>query len=319
MINEISKTPSKIIRMKRNIRLYEILISSSLKRNVSNLAVTIIKYMFLFGLSFVFLFPFIYLLTTSVKYPSDLMDITKKWLVLNPAWGNYRKAMETMDYFNVLGKTVLIVGICTVAQIFSCSFVAYGFARFKFKGRNLLFFTVILSIIVFPQVTLIPVYLQFVNYGFIDTLLPFMIPCLFGLGLKGGLFVFIYRQYFIVLPEELEEAARIDGCGPIKTFYTVILPVSGSVVLVTGILSVVWRWNDLTEPVYFLRFPEHFFISSAVRNMDRLKDTYYSFTGMMTNPLAMAGTVMELIPVVIFFLIFQRKFMQGVEHTGIKG
>lgn len=304
-------------KLKRNVNYKALHTKATVKKITGSFLMKVAMYSLLIGMTFVFLFPFLYMFTTSIKQPIDLMDMTTKWLVRNPNWTNYEEAIDLMYYWRALRSSIGVSLVSAIGQVLSCSFIAYGIARFKFPGKNVIFFMVIFSLIIPPQVLVIPLYIQYSNLGMMDTYLPIILPCFVGMGLRGGLFIFIFVQFYKGLPLELEEAARIDGCGVLRTYWNIILPVSKSSILVTSILSIVWHWNDYFEPSVFLMTPEKSLLSLAIKQIMSIKQIYIAASGALVNPMGMAGALLSVLPLVIMYLVLQKQFMAGVERSGL--
>lgn len=288
------------------------------KKQISQTILKILVYILLIEFMFVFIFPFLYMFTNSLKSPLHLADMSSKWLVRNPQWDNYREAMDKMFYWRGLKNNLIVVISAALGQILSCSFIAYGLARFKFPGRNLIFGLIIFSLIIPPQVLVIPLYIQYSNLGMLDTFWPIILPTFFGMGLKGGLFIFIFRQFFKSLPRELEEAARIDGCSTFRTYANIVLPLAKSSILVTAILSVVWHWNDSFQPSIYLMVPERSLLSMSLNLlMTNVKNVFQTAGGTIVSPLGMAGAILIILSLFIMYIFLQRKFTQGIERTGL--
>lgn len=284
-------------------------------------------YLFLIGIAYIFLFPFLYMLVTSFKDATDLFDFSVTWLPRKLEWRNYAIAWELMEYPRYLLNSVLLTALGTVGQLFSCAFVAYGFARYTFKGRRFWFVVLLLSIVVPTQTIIVPSYIIFSNLGWLKSYLPMIVPSFLGLGLHGGLFIYIYRQFFMGLPRELENAAKIDGCSYMGTYWRIVLPISRSSMLVVGILAMVWRWNDYYEPSIYATARELALLPQKTYQMIEyvsnppLEQLSQYITSAEGNPLntavLMAGMMMCLLPILVLFLFLQRGFMEGIERTGL--
>lgn len=290
-------------------------------------------------MAFVFLYPFAHMITTSIKSYSDLLNVTIKWLPKNPTLMNYVTAVKVMRLEHTLVNSLMVVTLSTIAHVFVCSFVAYGFSRYDFPLKGILFGIVILSILVPTQVIIIPLYINYANLGFtigsfefemLGTYWPIIFPCFLGYGLKGGLFIFLYRQYFLGIPKALEEAATIDGCGPFKTFFRIAFPSAGSTTIVCIVLSMVWHWNDYYEPGIFLDDYNSQLLPQIVASLKALvtdmQRNLMDGTGgsniddvMFHDGTVMAGTFFSMLPPMVGYLILQRKFMEGIEHSGLTG
>ncbi len=215
-------------------------------------------YLLLLSLSFVFVYPLLYMISESLMRPQDVADATVQWIPKVFTLENYSIAFESINYWNGLMNSVWISFGSAVLQIMSCSFIGYGFARYRFPGRGLWLALLVFTFLVPPQTIVVPLYIFFSDLGWINTLYPFVFPSLFGFGLKGALFVLIFIQFYRSLPRVLEEAARIDGAGPYRTYWMIMFPLAKPAMLVVFLFSVVWNWNDVFQPNMYLLVPEFF-------------------------------------------------------------
>lgn len=285
----------------------------------------IFLYVLLINISFVFIYPFFYMIMTSLKSPQDISDITVGWVLNSLHVNNYVLAESTLEYPGALLRTVILVVLCTLGHIVSCSFVGYGFARFEFKGKGAFFLLLLLSIIIPTQTIIIPLYILYSAGGMIGTYLPMILPTWFGFGLSGGLFIFIFRQFYLSLPKSLEEAASIDGCGPISAFFRIAFPSSTSSVMVCLVLSLVWHWNDYFEPNIYITERADYLLPMLLPGLYSIMNgagndgTGDALNTVFTEGVAMAATALVVIPVLIMYVFLQKKFVQGVERSGITG
>lgn len=285
-------------------------------------------YILLLDLCVVFLYPFLYMLITSVKSPTDINDPSITWIINRFYFHNYKIAYQNLNYIPSLLRTVIYCLVSTVGHVFVCSFVGYGFARYNFKGKKLFFLQLLLSMVVPIQTIIVPQYLLFSALGMPNGFGPLVIPTFFGFGLRGALFIFLFRQYYLSLPASLEEAAAVDGCTPLMTFFRIAFPASTSSIVVSTVLSVVWHWNDYYEPGIYLT-------DSSQKLLPMLLPSIYSAMGsdgnaadalieggnvdLYTAGVAMAATFLVVLPVIIFYFVFQKQFKQGIETSGITG
>lgn len=232
--------------------------------------------------------------------------LQRAW-VWAPAWDNFKEVWRLIDYPRLLFNTIMIAFFSTAGTLISCTLVAYGFSRFRFPGRDLLFTLMISTIFLPAAVTLIPTYTVFVKLNWVGTWLPLIVPTFFA----NAYDVFLLRQYFLTIPREMDEAAMIDGAGPFRTLLAVILPQSWPVIISVAIFHIVYAWNDFFGPLIYLSTrPE---LQPIAVGLQRFNGIHY------TNPaLIQAATLMTMIiPLVIFFFT-QRFFMQGVVITGVE-
>lgn len=286
-------------------------------------------YFLLATLSFVFLYPFIKMITQSLMTDDDLINITVKWLPSEVTWSNYDVAFRKLQFKTYVWNSVKVALVATLGHVFSCAMTGYAFARYQFRGKGVLFAFVILSMIVPVQTVIIPQYMQYSNWGWINSpyYLPILVPTFFGFGLSGGFFIFLFRQFFLGLPYEMEEAARVDGCGPIRTYLRIMLPMSQSSLLVCSVLSLVWHWNDYFEPgvyitdVWLKMLPNR--LPSLYAELNKEQHTMIQVNdieGIMFNEaMLMAATFLCIVPILVLYLILQRRFMEGVERSGLTG
>lgn len=296
------------------------------------LIVKIAMYLLLLGLAFVFIYPFLYMVVTSLKSDADLNSLSVQWIPTELKFENYFVAIDILKAGRYLKNSLFVTVLASIGHIISCSFIGYGFARFNFPFKKFLFACVILAFIVPVQTLIIPMYLTYSNLGWLDSYLPLIVPTFFGFGLKGALYVFLFRQFYLTLPRDLENAARIDGCGFLMTYWKIVFPLAQSTLMVALVLSVVWHWNDFYEPAIFVSKASLGFLpprlNSIVKAVNALPEQMMELLASLglqdgedtlNNAVVMSGAALISAPVLIFFAFAQRKFMQGIERTGITG
>jgi multiple sugar transport system permease protein len=291
------------------------------------------------GVGYVLIYPVIYMVTTAIKTPADMLDTTTIWIAKEPTLQNFADAFGFMDYPRAVISTLIIAVGATVLNLFVCSAIGYAFARLKFKERNLIFALVILTLIIPPQVLSLPQYISYSRFdilgifqavlggtlNFHGSYAPFLLPALFGLGLKSGLFIFIFRQFYRGMPVELEEAGYIDGCGTIRTYFSIMMPNAVPSFVTVALLSFVWRWNDVFEPSMYLANAPAGSIASPTLAMKLVNITGIITKGsQMTDlsyviPTKYAGVTLAIIPLIVIYLIGQRYFVESIERSGIVG
>ncbi len=326
-INVQGKTLNKKKVTKReSISIY--MQNTSGKKLAKKIIIGIGLYLVLFDLAFVFIYPFLTMILDAFKSDADLLNSTVKWIPTELTWVNFKLAFKELNYVDYLVNSLIIVTIATIGHALVCSFVGYGFARYNFRGKGALFAGVILSMLVPAQVLVFPLYQMYSQLGALDTYLPLLVPCFFGFGLRGGFYVFLFRQFFMGLPHEMEEAARIDGCGPLRTYLKIMLPMSRSSLLVCAVLSVVWHWNDSFEPAIYLNSsPQLQLLTAKIPDMyEKLaKFSEEAVEGMNAADLVinqgtvMAATFLVILPLLVIYMFVQKQFMEGVERSGLTG
>ncbi len=297
-------------------------------RRTRTFIVRLAFYFLLSALSFIFLYPFITMIVKSLMTDDDLVNITVKWIPSEMTWSNYDIAFRRMQFKRYVWNNVLVCAVSTVGHVFSCALTGYAFARYKFRLKNALFVIVILMMIVPVQVIIFPLYKQYSDWKWLNTFAPLLVPTFFGFGLNGGFFIFLFRQFFMGMPYEMEEAARVDGCGPIRTYARIMLPMAQAPMLVCCVLSLVWHWNDYFEPgIYINTKPDMRMLPSILPSLYELLNQenhtmiqVNDLEGIVFNEaMLMAATFLCIIPIMIAYLILQRRFMEGVERSGLTG
>lgn len=299
----------------------------------------ITRMVLLLCMSFVVLYPILYMISVSLRESADLYDPTVIWIPRNWTLENFTAVIEAMDFWPTLINTLRLSLLSTFFNISVCAVAGYGFARFKFRFRNLAFACVLVTIIIPPQNVSIPMYMQYVNFDFLgigsliglftgetpgvsllDSELTIYIPAMLGQGLRAGLFIYIFRQFFRGMPRELEDAAYIDGCGIFKTFWRIMLPNAGSSLLTCSLLSFVWYWNDYYTMSMYFNEPKTLSVALAM-----LKDVLRGQgLDMYTNPYVIvtqmqAACLLTILPLLIIYIFLQRHFTESIERTGLVG
>src|SRR3954447_4020393 len=241
-----------------------------------------------------------------ITWQGSWRTLDRAW-ALSPAFSNFGDVWELIDFPRLLSNTIAIAVIGMVGTIVSCVLVAYGFARFRFPGRTLLFTLLVATIFLPAAVTIIPTYTMFSKLGWVGTWLPLPVPTFFA----NAYDVFLLRQYMLTIPREMDEAASIDGAGPFRTLISVILPQAWPVVIAVAIFHLVYSWNDFFGPLIYLSTkPE---LQPLAVGLQRFSGIHYR------NPAyVQAGTLMTMLIPVVLFLIFQRVFIRGVVITGVE-
>ena len=285
----------------------------------------------LIGLGFVIMYPLIYMVSCAFRERGDMSDPTVMWIPRHLTLDIIRETVQAMDFWNTL-KTTLVLNIgCSVVQVFSCALTGYGFARFSFKGKKLLFVIVIMMILVPTQVISLPLYSQFRYFGIkglfsinlIDSKLTMYLPAITGNGIRSGLMILIFRQFFRGMPKELEDAAYIDGCGPFMTFIRVMIPNAASSFLTVFLFSVVWYWNDYYVSTTF--FTNTRTVALMLTNLDsELKLRLFNNISANINPREAivwkeAGCLICIAPLLLMYVLLQKHFTEGIERSGIVG
>lgn len=310
--------------------------SKLISKKTGNIALkivtSIVRWIFLLSISYILLYPLLYIISLTVKAPADFYDPTVIWVPKNFSINNIIKAWECLDYPKSFLNTILVQIISALIEVMSCAITAYGLARFEFKEKKILMFLLIVMILVPTEMIIIPQMASmkaldvFGIFGLVEKLVgftfrpnllnspfAFYVPSLFAVGIKAGLFTYMYVQFFKGLPKELEEAASIDGAGPLKTFLTIVIPSSGVIFLTVTIFSIIWHWNDTIVATMFLTkdYP--------------LSIRLYNFTGAgdLYNPanlgVLLAACLLFILPPLIMYCVLQKQFIKSIDRVGIVG
>ncbi len=286
----------------------------------------IVIYALLICIGFVYLYPMLYMISTSFMSRDDLLDTSVKWIPSAFYVQNYIDAGKSMDFLMSFLKGIVIAGVPTLCNIVICMLVGYGFARYDFKGKKIMMGLLIFSYILPSQVTMIPTYVLYNNMKILGTILTFVIPALFGNGLNAPIFILIFYQFFRQIPKVLTEAAAIDGAGHFKTFFRIAVPSAIPAIVTVVLFSFVWYWNEsyLTE-LYVQGLASKSIWTNLVvqlKNFDMSFSTRASVGDTATSlneSVRMAATTISILPLLVMYLILQKQFVESIDRAGITG
>ena len=289
------------------------------------------------GLAFVILYPFLYMVSMSFRPLDQMADPSVVWIPKSLTLDNLKRAIGYMDFRTTAVNTAIITVCATALQMISASLAGYGMSRFRFKGRGLLFALLIATIIMPPQNIIIPMYRQYQNFDFfwigrllaplnggesltvslIDTPWSMILPSIFASGIRSGLVIYIFMQFFKGMPKELEDAAYVDGCGSLRTFAKIIMPNMTPALVTVFIFLLVWYWTDY---FYSSMLNPQTSLSAALNGIG----TQIAYDTKTSNPLEIqavtqSGCLLFILPLLIVYLFLQRLFVQSVERSGITG
>ncbi|MEV8376123.1 carbohydrate ABC transporter permease [Kribbella sp. NPDC056861] len=249
--------------------------------------------------------PFVWQVITSLKSLSSATSVPPS-LLPEGRWENYSKVFDVLPFGHQFLNTVLMAGLRTIGQVLFCSMAAYAFARLRFPGRNVLFGVLLSVLMVPPQLFIIPQYQIMSDLGWLNSLQALVVP-----GLFSAFGVFLLRQFFLGLPKELEEAAAIDGAGPVRIYWSIVLPLARPGLVALSLLVLLWSWNDLFWPLVVNTDPDKMTLSAGLASLQGQFQTDY--------PVLMAGSLLASLPIIAIFVVLQRQFIQGIATSGIKG
>ena len=283
----------------------------------------VIVYALLISIGFVYLYPIFYMVSHSFKSLKDLLDPTVLWLPKSLHFDNYIRAWNVLDFPKAFGASMLNSVLPALSQTVSCALVGYGFARFKFPGKSIMLAFILLTFIIPVQVVMIPLFLLFKQFGMLESPLPFIVPALFAGGIKSALFILIYLQFFKTVPKALEESAQIDGAGPFKTFFRIIIPISVPAIVVVFLFSLVWHWNETYMTSLYLGESMRT-LPLMLQSFDLAYSQEYSSSAAtemvnINESIKLAGTMLIILPLLILYLFAQRWFVEVVDKTGLTG
>lgn len=316
----------------------------NMSRKIGTFAFNLFFVLLLIGLIYIFIFPLLTIVITAISAPESSADPTVLWVPKKVSLTGIKTAMELMNFWPSLLLTVEISVLGTLASCISCSLAGYGIARFKFPGKNIIFAFAVLTIVVPPIFLTNPSFVSFRYFdplnifsltealtgyssvNLLDTVWTFVLPALFGVGLRGGLFIFIFRQSFLGMPKDLEEAAKIDGCNAFMTYIRIIVPLAVPTFVTVILFSFIWHWNDFYySSAYFMNAtrPLTVELSAIAETMysEGMTGSIMGTSGTVTTyrTYVMAGCLLTVVVPLVIYLFLQRYFIESVERTGIVG
>jgi multiple sugar transport system permease protein len=268
----------------------------------------IIMHVVLMSIGVFMLVPFVWLVSTSLKAPGREFVFPPQWIPNPVTWSNYPKALSSQPFDLFLKNTLVVAVTATSGAVLTASMVAYGFARLRFPGRDLLFVALLSTMMLPGVVVIIPKFILFGYAKWIDTLYPLTVPWWFG---GHPFYIFLYRQFFLTLPIELEESARIDGASSFRIWWQIILPLSGPVVTSVSLFCFMARWNEFLGPLIYINSVHRRTLALGLQVFQGL---YSSEPNLM-----MAASTTMIVPILVVFFLAQRYFVSGIAMTGLTG
>jgi len=293
---------------------------------------SIVVYVLLITIAFIYLYPVLYMFSRSLMTKNDLLDASAKWIPSQITGQNYSDAIATLDYWNSLWKNIQLALIPTLCQVFVCSLVGYGFARYNFPGKMLWMGVLILSFLLPTQTTATPNYLVFQNLKMIDgTLKPFILTSILGQGFKSVLCILIFYNFHRQVPQSLIEAAEIDGAGHIGAYFKIAIPLSTAAIICVTLFSFVWYWNETYLIRTYLGYgaTRADGLTTLMIELQKFEDSYnvtfdarassVTSTNKLNDAIKMAGTMLSVAPLMIMYFFLQKQFVESVDRAGITG
>lgn len=264
------------------------------------------------ALSAIFVYPLAWTFGSSLKTPDEMFIYPPTLFPASPQLGNYVQVMETVPFGQWFLNTVVVVVAATTGTVISAAMVSYSFARFRYRGREVLFLITLTTMMLPSQVTLVPQFIIFYKLGWIDTIKPLWVPHWFG---GGAFFIFLMRQFFLSLPRDLDEAAIIDGANRLHVFFRILLPLTKPALATMTVISFMNNWSDFLGPLIYLNTPRKFTLAVGLQYFKSVEGQSYE----PTEHLLMTACVLTVLPALLVFFAAQRYFVQGIVMTGIKG
>lgn len=257
--------------------------------------------------SAIFLLPLVWMVSTALKPQNEVFTFPPQWIPSRFVWSNFTDGWSVLPFNIYLKNTLIIVTNNVVGNLVSCSLAAFAFARLRSRFRSILFALLLSTMMIPQQVTLIPTFILYKSLGWVNTLLPLTVPGWFG----WPFFIFLLRQFFMTLPHDLDDAARIDGCSTFRIYWNIILPLARPALATVAIFSFMANWNDFLAPLIYLNSPSKFTLALGLLTFQG--QYYTNFSEMM------AVALLVLLPLLVVFFVAQNLFVRGIALTGLKG
>lgn len=267
----------------------------------------VVLYLFLVLGALFFLTPFAWMVSTSLKADHQVFVIPPAWIPKPAMWSNYLRLMTEVPFLRYLANTVLVTVLSVIFFLASSAVVAYGFAKLKWPGRDTLFYALLATMVLPPQVTLIPQFVMFQKLGWVGTFLPLVVPPLFG----SAFAVFLLRQFYTAIPNEVSDSARIDGANEWQLFTRIILPLSRPALATAGLFIFIWTWTDFLNPLIYLTDDRNYTLAVGLQQLSSTRSAEW--------PLLMGGSLLMSLPIILLFFFAQKTFIEGVATSGVKG
>lgn len=293
-------------------------------------------YTMLVSLGFVYLYPVLHMLVTSLKSLPDLLDTSVKWVPTALTLNNFKEAFDVMNFKDAIGDTLAIGLLPALAQTLVCAVTGYGFARFSFPGRGIILALVLITFIIPPYVLMVPTYTMYSDYKILGTLSTLLLPAATGQGLKSAIFILIFMQFFRQTPVSLDEAARVDGAGEFKIFLRVAMPLAVPAFVVAFLFSFVWYWNETYFTSLYLggsSMGNTNTMTTLLLELSKFEQSYKGYLqsssgswgsafmgeSVANEAIKMAATLITILPMLVIYFILQKQFVESIDRTGITG
>ncbi len=260
----------------------------------------------LWAVALLFLIPLLWMISSSLKSNYQIFEIPPRWIPNPPRWENYREALTVLPFHTYILNTAVISTLTIIGHLLSCTLIAYAFARLRARGRDVLFVVMLATMMLPYPVTMVPLYVLFQRLGWINTFLPLTVPAFLG----SPFYIFLLRQFFLGIPRDFEDAARMDGANLLQILWQIMLPLALPAMATVAIFTFQASWNDFLAPLIYLQKPD---LYTVTLGLQFFRSTY------TTNwALLMAASLVTVLPVVVVFFMAQRYFIEGITLSGIK-
>lgn len=285
------------------------------RRSVQTLIRNTIVYLLLTTIGFLLLIPFFWMVSSSLKEEWEIFQVPPVWIPTQIRWQNYADALQRFPFWLGLQNTLTITLSVILGRLLSTSLAAFAFARLRFRLREQLFILVLATLMLPYHVTLIPTYILFQRLGWVDTFLPLIVPAWLGM---GAFYIFLLRQFFLTIPREMDDAARIDGCNNFMIYWRIMVPLSKPVLATVTIFTFLEQWNDFLGPIIYLNSTQNHTLAIAMQ-FYRQQASGTMFGPTRTWSHLMVVSLLVMLPCLLLFFFAQRYFIQGVVVSGVKG
>jgi len=265
------------------------------------------KHVLLYGLGVVMVLPFLWMISTSLKGPTEIFSLPIQWIPSSPQFENYKSAVTSFPFIHFMINSIVVTGLIIIGQLFTSVLAAYAFARMEFKGKNILFVLLLAGLMLPAQTIMIPMILILNKLNLINTLAGLIIPFTWS-----TLIVFLLRQFFMKIPREIEEAAMIDGCNTFQIITRIILPISKPILSTAFILIFIYGWNQYFWPLLIVNKEELYTLQLGLAYFKEVNSIETDWGALM------AGTTLTMLPVITVFLFFQKKVIESIAFSGGK-
>ena len=279
-------------------------------------------YLMLIGLGYIYLYPMMYMISNSFMTMSDIINVSVNWIPSSFTLENYKLVWDAIDYPSALWDAIVLAGLPALSATFSSALIGYGFAKYDFPLKKLLMALMLLTFIIPPQITMLPTFRMYSNYGLLGSIATFIYPAILGQGLNGAIYILIFYSFFRMIPGSLMESAQIDGAGPLKIFFKIAIPLAVPAIIIVFLFSFVWYYNETYLAGLYLRGSDILTLPLRVEEFISNYTSIYpegSRARELMQSAKLAGNILTILPLLVLFFFTQRHFVEAIDRTGITG